>query len=872
MLRGERLQAPAASAAFGDLLRQHRLAAGLTQEALAARARLSAHGVQKLEHGTTRPYRATVQRLALALDLSPDDQVLFWAAGQPAPRQRQLTSRLSVSPQPSYRHNLPTPLTSFIGRERELSEVRARLAGARLVTLTGVGGCGKTRLALEVSRAVVDAYPDGVWLVELAALADAALVPQTVAAVFNMRETPAQPIATALAKELRGRSLLLVLDNCEHLVDASAQLVDALLRACPDLRVLATSREALGLTGEIGWRVPSLPVPDPKRLPPFAELQHNPAVRLFVERGAALRSQFKLTERDAAAVAQVCQRLDGIPLALELAAAWIEALTVDQLAARLDQRFLLLTAGSRTALPRQQTLRATLDWSYDLLSEPERRMLIRLSVFAGGWTLEAANSVCTDDGAEQQDMVDVLLSLIRKSLVVAEEGRDDIQRYRLLETLRQYAHERLMASGEADAVHGQHANYYLALADEAERGAYVWVFDRLLTEHDNLRAAMRWFIESNAVDQAVRLGGGLWPIWVFAGYVTEGRAQLRALLALPGASHASPDWARLAFSYGFVQFHTGDYVAARAMVEQAAAVRRRIGDPLLASTLSFLGQVAREQQDYAAARLWLEESLTLAQELDDRPEIAHTLDRLGTIAQALGDYTLARTRYEESLALAQRLDDQMEIGWSLHNLGCLALDQRDYPRARDCLAQSLKSRLAFDSLGFVAGLAEFAALAAAEGRPASALRLAGASAAVTQQTGVPIKPTERVRYERWLAAARQALGEEVAAEAWAEGYEMRLEQAIAYALALYEPAPAIVSTPAKPPPGQASDKLTPREREVAALIARGLSNRQIGRSLVITERTVAAHIEHILNKLGFVSRTQIGVWAAEHGIVASSTA
>src|SRR5438105_3586082 len=270
MLRGQPSKAFAGSPAFAELLRQHRLAAGLTQELLATRAGLSAHGIRKLEHGTTRPYRATVQRLALALGLSPDDQVLFWASGQPTPRQRRLIPRLSASPEPPYKHNLPTPLTSFIGREREQADVQVRLVEARLLTLTGVGGCGKTRLALEVCRAVVDDYENGVWLVKLAPLVDAALVPQTIAAVLEMRETPGQPIADALATALRGGSLLLVLDNCEHLLEPCAQLVDYLLHACPNLRVLATSREALGLTGEIAYRVPSLPVPDPRQLPPLA--------------------------------------------------------------------------------------------------------------------------------------------------------------------------------------------------------------------------------------------------------------------------------------------------------------------------------------------------------------------------------------------------------------------------------------------------------------------------------------------------------------------------------------------------------------------------------------------------------------------------
>ena len=413
------------------------------------------------------------------------------------------------------RHNLPTSLSSFVGRERELADVQARLAGARLLTLTGVGGCGKTRLALEVARAVLDRYADGVWLVELAELANAALVPQTVAAVFNLREMVGQPITTALATILRGRSLLLVIDNCEHLIDGCAQLVDALLCACPELRVLATSREALGITGEIGWRVPSLPVPDPQQLPPFSELQQNPAVRLFVERAAAVQPQFGLTERNAAAVAQVCQHLDGLPLALELAAARIEALTVDQLAARLDQRFRLLTGGNRTALPRQQTLHATLDWSYDLLSEPEPRLFNRLSVFAGGWTLEAAEAVCAGEGSEPEDVLDLLLRLVRKSLVIAEESGEGAARYRLLETLRQYAHERLMAAGETETVRRRHASYYLMLVDDGEPSMWeqMWL-RRWLTELDNLRATMRWLNESNAVEDAVRLGGRLWPMWV----------------------------------------------------------------------------------------------------------------------------------------------------------------------------------------------------------------------------------------------------------------------------------------------------------------------------------------------------------------------
>jgi len=762
-------------------------------------------------------------------------------------------------------------LSSFVGRERELADVQARLAGARLVTLTGAGGCGKTRLALEVAQAVLGRYPDGVWLVELAALADPALVPQTVAAVFDMRETPAEPITTTLATTLRGRNLLVILDNCEHLLDACARLADALLRACPWLRVLATSREPLGITGEMAWRVPSLPLPDPSQLPPLAELEQNPAVRLFVERAAAIQPRFVLTEHNAPTVVQVCQRLDGIPLALELAAVRIEALTVDQLAARLDQRFRLLTGGSRPALPRQQTLRAALDWSYDLLSEPERCLLSRLSVFAGGWTLEAAEAICGGDAIQPEDVVELLLRLVRKSLVLAEEGGDGTARYRLLETLREYAHERLTAAGKAGEIHRQHASYYSALVEEAESTVWeqAWL-DRLSIDHDNLRAAMRWLSESNMVEAAVRLGGRLWPMWVRGGFLMEGRAHLRTLLALKGPSRVSSDWAALVSSDGLVALFAGDYAAARARFDEAVSLRRNLGDQHeLAMALNYLGVAAREQGDYAEARTWLDQSLTRSEDLGDRKLSSKTLDCLGTVAHAVGDYDLARLLYDQSLVLARQVDNRYEQVWSLHNLGCLALDQGDYPAARAWLAESLKLRDEHDRVGCVHMLAEFAALAAAEGLSASALRVAGATARVTQKTGIPVQHSERGRYERWLAAAGQALGEEAAVAAWTQGYQMRFDQATAYAMAPREPMAGAVSIAADPRVTPTSSHLTPRQCEVAVLIAQGLTNHQIAQRLVVTERAAAAHVERMLDKLGVGSRAQIAVWASEHGLLAT---
>jgi non-specific serine/threonine protein kinase len=751
-----------------------------------------------------------------------------------------------------------------------LTELRERLALSRLLTLTGVGGCGKTRLALEVSRAVLQRFTDGVWLVELAPLAVATLVPQTVAAVFNLRETPEQPIATALASSLRGRNLLLVLDNCEHLLDACAQLVDVLLRACPDVRVLATSREPLGINGELAWRVPSLQVPDLAHLRPLAELEQNSAVRLFVERGTAVQPQFTLTERNAPVVVKVCQRLDGIPLALELAAARIEALTVPQVAARLDQRFRLLSGGSRVAPARHQTLRAALDWSYDLLSESERQLFRRLSVFGGGWTLEAGEAVCSGDGIEQQDVLDLLQRLVRKSLVLAEDGGRDAARYRLLETLREYGHERLAAASEAETLRARHASYYLDLADRVGPSMYEWAtdaVDRLVAEQDNMRAAMRWFRETSAVEQAVQLAGQLWGIWVIAGYLTEGRAQLHAVLELSGAARTSPAWARLVYSHGLVECFLENYSGARASFEQAVALQRAVGDPLLATTLSSLGQTAREQEDYAAAHASLQEGLRVARELDLQPVVAHALCLLGSVAHAEGDHTLARRQYEESLALSSGLDDRIGAARSLRHLGSLALDEGDYPAARARLSQALATLPEFDRLGLEYVLAAFAALAAAEGQPSVALRLAGATTALIQMTGIPIQHSDRGRYESWLATARQAVSEDVLDAAWAQGYTMRVDEAIACALTAHEPAPAGATSSGDKRLAPGSRELTPRQREVAILIAQGLTNRQIAARLVVTERAAAAHVERILDKLGVGSRAQIAVWASERGLL-----
>src|SRR5579884_1453224 len=503
----------------------------------------------------------------------------------------------SLSPETT---NLPVQLTSFIGREKEMEEIKRLLSRTRLLTLTGSGGCGKTRLAAQVGADLLADFADGVWLVELAAIADPALVPQTVASTLGIREEPGQRLLETLQQHLKPKSLLLLLDNCEHLSAACAQLAETLLQACPNLRILASSREALGIAGELAYRVPSLSLPELPRLP-SAEAALVPALarceatRLFVERAALSYPGFALTEQNAPAVAQVCVRLDGIPLAIELAAARIKVLSADQIAARLDDRFRLLTGGSRTALPRQQTLRALIDWSYDLLSEAERTLLRRLSVFLGGWTLEAAEAVCADAshappraaamGAGEhaaapleagsrenaggpvaaEAVLDLLSRLVDKSLVLVEESAEAEARYRLLETVRQYSRDRLMESEEARDLRCRHRDWFLTLAEGAERrlrgpDQVAWL-NRLAQEHDNLRMALEWCRaeEDAGAEAGLRLAGALWRFWRVRGYLSEGRERLEAALAQASASERTAQRAKALYGLAALAWGQGDY-------------------------------------------------------------------------------------------------------------------------------------------------------------------------------------------------------------------------------------------------------------------------------------------------------------------------
>ena len=617
----------------------------------------------------------------------------------PSAEIRALHARLlaEAPPQPPRRSNLPASLTSFVGREWERTEVSGLLRGTssrcRLLTLTGVGGCGKTRLALEVAAALLEEQPDGAWLVELAALADPLLVPQAVATTLGLRETPDRPLLETLVASLEARHLLLVLDNCEHLLEPCAMLCQALLQRCPALRILATSREALGVLGETTWRVPSLSVADPGQMPPLADLAPYEAVQLFVERARASRLEFRLTAGNATQVVTICWHLDGIPLAIELAAARLATLSIESLSARLDDRFRLLTIGNRTAPPRQQTLQAAIDWSYGLLTPPERLVLQRLAAFAGGCVLDAAEAVCAGDGVAASAVQGLLSRLVAKSLVVLETPASGGEaRYRLLETIRQYGRERLEAAGERMAIATSHLGWCERLAEEGDAGLQgategTWL-NRLELEHDNLRTALAWS-RTGGPASALRIAAGIYYFWEIRGYQSEGRRWLGEALAR-GNDAPVPLRAAALGAAGRLAMAQGDYGRAGVLNEESLVLWRDLKDtPGIASMLNCLGLIAAYQSDFGRAVPLYEESLALRRGLGDKQGMATTLNNLGLAAYGRADHSQATIFHEESLALRRELGSKLGIAMSLHNLGLMAQGQGKYRRSTALLQEGL---------------------------------------------------------------------------------------------------------------------------------------------------------------------------------------
>ena len=761
-------------------------------------------------------------------------------------------------------HNLPTQLTSFIGREREIAEIKRLLGTTRLLTLTGSGGCGKTRLALQVAANLLEQHPDGVRLVELAPLADPALVPNSVAAALDIPEQPNRPLTETLANYLRTKNVLLLIDGCEHLHAACQSLTEHLLRASATVRILATSRETLGVEGELTYRVPSLALPDVRHVPPAPQLAEYDAIRLFTERAALAQPGFTLTERNAPGIMQICRRLDGMPLAIEFAAALVMVLSVEQIAARLDDRFRLLTAGTRKTLPRQQTLRATLDWSYDLLSETERALLRRLSVFSGGWTLEAAEAICVRDGIESSDILGLLSRLVEKSLVVAET-HNGAARYYLLETVRQYAQEKLAEERAADRLRTAHRDWYLAMAEQSAlelRGPRedFWL-ERLEAEHDNLRAALEWSrTEKDGAEAGLRLVGALHFFWWHRDYANEGMRWTEGALARSNEAPPSALPRALAAATHFA-WRRADYGLATTLGEKGLALCRELEDKeSTGELLLHLGTIAtiQQQADYQRATALLDECINVAQQLESRWLYGHTLTRLGTMARHQGNDERTAAFHTQGLAVIRALGNKFATTVALNRYARdVALPQRHYDEAltvfRESLHLSREVRSRWRSEECLAGLAQ---VASARGQYERAARLFGAAEAQREIVGQLYEPRDQASHDQWVAPARAALGDTTFTAAWAKGRAMTLEQAVEYALAPTF-APQLTAD-------EEVNRLTTREQEVAKLIALGLTNQEIAARLVVSKRTAESHVQNILEKLGFKARGKIAAWAMQH--------
>ena len=792
--------------------------------------------------------------------------------------------RASREPADTSQSNLPNLRTSFVGRETEMIGVKRSLAMTGVLTLTGTGGCGKTRLALEVARNLVGSYPDGVWLVELASLSDPELVPQAVAAALGVHEQPGRPLTETLAKHLGSRRTLLVLDNCEHLIDACARLVDVLINSCSGLRVLATSREALGVAGETNWPLTPLSLPeagisDERHLPPVKELARYESIGLFVERARSRLPDFELTEENARGVVEICRKLDGIPLGIELACARLSALSVEQIVARLNDSLRLLTTGGRTADPRHRTLRATLQWSHELLDERERKLFGRLAVFAGGWTLEAAEEVCSGDGIERDDGLDLMSRLVDKSLVVAEAVETlhatspqhaTSLRYRMLEPVRQYAREKLEAHGEVTQVQEHHATYFLTLAERAEpelsgTRPVPWL-ELLETEYGNLRAALSWALDADEeherrAEMGLRLAAALGRFWD-AYSSAEGRRWLEKGLAKSDASTASVR-AKALNEAGFIAVYEGD-PKAMALLEEGLTLYKELGDRSgVASAISNLGHAVLHLGQRERMLSLREEVEELLSEPLDKRTTAHLLQFLGFAALSEMDFEqMESPRLEEALALFRESGDTRGVAICLPSLGMISLSQRDSERAADLFEEGLHLQRGLQNkTAIVMSLLGMAGVAALRGQPARAAKLFGASEALREAIGLVLTPLADAHFgfEDYFAAARAELGEAAFETAFSRGRAVPPEQAIEYALSAQDASPRSVLEPRAAPP----EPLTRREREVALLIGRGYTNHQIADALAISKHTVANHVARILRKLNLPSRSRIAVWVTE---------
>jgi non-specific serine/threonine protein kinase len=690
--------------------------------------------------------------------------------------------------------NIPIPLTSFIGREKELKEVANSLSKSRLVTLTGSGGVGKTRLAIQVVADVMNLFPDGIWFLDLALLSDPALVPNTLADLLSLPADKKLSVTDLLIKYFCSRTALVIFDNCEHLIEACAQLANSVLISCENLSILATSREALRVSGEIPYRVPSLEIPKLDFEIASDVLAKIESIRLFTERAIVASPGFAIRSHNARIVAKICQRLDGIPLAIELAAARVNMLTVEQILKHLDNRFDILTSGLRTARPRHQTLRAMIEWSYDLLSVSEQTLFRRLAVFVGGFTLRAAENVAIGDVVLKSEIIDLLGRLINKSLVIVDERSGDKEgenRYRMLETIRELAREQLRKAEDYDRVSRLHLEFFVNLVDEIEsnvkRADQPSLLDHLELEIGNLRSALDRALDSHDIVAALRLFSALGELrrfWTSRAHYQEGVERLKTILSHPDAAQSTPARLKSLNTYFHMLWQSGELKDVQSLMEEALKLGMQLGDRKdTAFTLCYLGHCSTAKGDYLLARSYLEQSLDIWRELEDPKYMGWLFGFLGDVAMLQNDTERAQALYEQAIPLLSKAKDYVFLALPIRRLGQLAMLQGNLPKATAFIKESLQNNWAMrDHRGVGASLAILGALSVAEAQQDQAAKLFGVVEVVLEFIQVPLFPFDQQQYERNVSKLRRTLDAPAFARAWIEGRMMTIEQAVADAL------------------------------------------------------------------------------------------
>ena len=717
----------------------------------------------------TSAYQRCLEALR-ELDLEPSEQTRVLAF--------QRTPRL----------NIPIPLTSFIGREQELKEVARLLSKSRLVTLTGSGGVGKTRLATQVVTDILDRFPDGVWFLDLAPLRDPTLVPNTLMSLLGLRETGELPVTDQLISFFQNRTALVIFDNCEHVIETCAQLVHALLAPCDHLFILATSREALRVSGEAPYRVPSLEIAEPDAKLSVDDLCKTESVRLFVERAVVARSGFTIGTHEAFTIARICRRLDGIPLAIELAAARASLLTVDEILKRLDDRFRFLTGGLRSALPRHQTLRATIEWSYDLLSEQERILFRRLAIFMGGSALEAAEDVCSDRGIESFQILDLLSQLVNKSLVLVETVGDET-RYSMLETIRQLGREKIRETAEVAWLQNRHLAHYLRKAEEIESeliGAdQPGLLNYLERELENIRLSLDWSITNQRGEEALRLFGALGWFWVIRCHFLEGIEWFRRALQLRETVSKSVLMKALRHA-GSLYYNLAEFDSGRDVLKESLQLCRELGDVTEISTgLQFLGVLETGQGNLIQARNLLEESLIISRNVNNKPAITRALLNLAFISQIEGNYLGASRQYEEGLAICREMQDSHLTSLVLGGIGDLKFEQGKYLSAREFYGETLALGLKIkNTLRIAETLLLFARVLCAEAKYIHSAQLQGFAVAMLDEAGLLSAKANLPDVDKLSGILKKHLGDTVCQQEFRRGTMLRLEEAVTIALKL----------------------------------------------------------------------------------------